>query len=85
MKKYLLPISFALIIFLMIGVALISLYRLGVLRDRMVDLVNEHNVKVSNIMTMYVAARERSLSLLKMLNLEDPFDRFDDLPPIRGN
>ncbi len=75
MKKYLLPLSFTLIILLMLVVALISVLRMNAISDRMENLVNERNVKVSNIMTMYVAARERSLILLKMLSLEDPFER----------
>jgi signal transduction histidine kinase len=78
MKKYLLPLSFSLIILLMIVVASISVFRMATISDRMENLVNERNVKVNNIMTMYVSARERSLSLLKMLNLEDPFEREDE-------
>lgn len=78
MKKYILPISFSLIILLMIVVASISVLRMGTISDRMENLVNERNVKVGNIMTMYVSARERSLILLKMLNLEDSFDREEE-------
>ncbi len=78
MKKYLLPLSFSQIILLMIVVASISVFRMGTISERMGNLVNERNVKVSNIMAMYVSARERSLSLLKMLNLEDPFEREDE-------
>jgi len=78
MKKYILPLSFSLIILLMIVVALISVLRMGAISDRMATLVNQRNVKVSNIMTMYVSARERSLILLKMLNLDDPFEREEE-------
>ena len=54
MKKYLLPLSFSLIILLMIVVASISVFRMATISDRMENLVNERNVKVNNIMTMYV-------------------------------
>jgi class 3 adenylate cyclase len=42
---------------------------------RMEEIVTQHNVKTDLLMTMYTAARERSIVLLSMVSIDDPFER----------
>ena len=59
----------------MIAVATIALIRIADINRGMEQIVKDYNVKSSHLMTMYTAARERSVVLLTMMTMEDVFDR----------
>lgn len=59
----------------MISVATVVVFRMDAINDEVDEIVNHHNVIVAHIMTMYTSARERSVSMLKMVMMEDSFDR----------
>ncbi len=73
--RYLLPASFAAVILLMVLVAAVGTERMAENNRRMEEIVTQHNVKTNLLMTMYTAARERSITLLSMVTMEDPFER----------
>lgn len=73
--RSLLPAGFAAVILLMILVAAIGAERMAENNRRMEEIVTQHNVKTDLLMTMYTAARERSIVLLSMVTMEDPFER----------
>ncbi len=73
--RFLLPAGFAAVILLMILVAAVGAERMAENNRRMEEIVTQHNVKTNLVMTMYTAARERSIVLLSMVTMEDPFER----------
>ncbi len=73
--RFLLPAGFAAVILLMILVAAIGAERMAENNRRMEEIVTQHNVKTNLVMTMYTAARERSIALLSMVTMRDPFER----------
>jgi diguanylate cyclase (GGDEF)-like protein len=77
-SKYRILISFGMVMVLMVMVAGTGLLRLTENNQRMETIVDEYNVKTSHIVTMYTAARDRSVSLLRMVHLDDPFARDDE-------
>lgn len=77
-SKHAVLLGFIAVMVLMIAVVFIGYRQLNENNRSMETIVNKHNVKTGHIITMYVAARERSISLLKMLNMEDPFDRDEE-------
>ncbi len=70
-----LPVGFAAVIVLMILVTAIGVERMIENDDRMRGIVTQSNAKTDLIQTMYTAARERSITLLRMINMDDPFER----------
>jgi class 3 adenylate cyclase len=74
-QSHLLPLGFALIIFQMIVVTSIGVIRMKENHALMEEVVTQNNVKINLVRTMYIAARERSVLLLEMLALDDPFER----------
>ncbi|MEN8133577.1 MAG: adenylate/guanylate cyclase domain-containing protein [Pseudomonadota bacterium] len=74
-QSYLLPLGFALIIFQMIVVTSIGVIRMKENHALMEEVVTQNNVKINLVRNMYIAARERSVLLLEMLALNDPFER----------
>ncbi len=71
----LLPLGFALIILLMMVVTSVGVIRMKENNALMTEVVTQNNVKINLVRNMYIAARERSILLLKMLALEDAFER----------
>ena len=74
-QGHLLPLGFALIILLMIVVISVGVIRMKENNALMTEVVTQNNAKINLVRNMYIAARERSILLLKMLALEDPFER----------
>jgi len=71
----LLPLGFALVVLLMIAVTYVGMIRMKENNVLMAEVVTQNNVKINLVRNMYIAARERSILLLKMLALDDPFER----------
>jgi signal transduction histidine kinase len=78
LKQWLLPGGFTLIVLFMLSVAAVAVVRMNTINDQMDEIVNQHNVKVGYMMTMYTAARERSVSMLTMTTMDDPFEREEE-------
>jgi diguanylate cyclase (GGDEF)-like protein len=76
--KFRILASFAVVMALVVMVAAVGLIRMAENNDRMETIVDQYNVKTARIITMYNAARERSISLLRMLHQEDPFERDEE-------
>ena len=76
--RYLLPAGFAAVILLMVLVAAVGAERMAENNRRMEEIVTQYNVKTNLLMTMYTAARERSIALLSMVTMEDPFEREEE-------
>ena len=74
-QSHILPLGFALIIFQMIVVTSIGVIRMKENYALMEQVVTQNNVKINLVRNMYIAARERSVLLLEMLALDDPFER----------
>lgn len=60
---------------LMMAVVFIGFKQMSEINRNMELIVNQYNAKTSYITTMYAAARERSISILRMLDMDDAFDR----------
>ena len=63
---------------LMVSVVLVGYKEMSDNNRSMELIVNKYNAKTAYITTMYTAARERSISLLRMLDMDDPFDRDEE-------
>lgn len=63
---------------LMIAVVFIGFKQMSEINRNMELIVNQYNAKTSHITTMYSAARERSISLLRMLDTDDAFERDEE-------
>lgn len=74
-KTKLLPLGFAFIIIMMTALTVVGVYRMHENTRLMEQVVEENNVKVEQLRKMYIAARERSIFLLKMAVTDDPFER----------
>jgi class 3 adenylate cyclase len=74
-KTKLLPFGFAFIIIMMTALTVVGVYRMHENTRLMEQVVEENNVKVELLRKMYIAARERSIFLLKMAVTDDPFER----------
>jgi len=70
--------SFAVVMALVVIVAVVGLTRMAENNRKMETIVDEYNVKTGHIVSMYNAARERSVSLLRMANMDDPFERDEE-------
>ncbi len=76
--KYAVLLGFIAVMILMMAVVFVGYQQLSANNRSMETIVNKHNVKTGYIITMYVAARERSISLLRMINMDDPFERDEE-------
>ena len=76
--KYVVMLGFVAVMTMMMAVIFVGYQQMSTNNRNMETIVNKHNVKTGYIITMYVAARERSISLLRMLNMDDPFDRDEE-------
>lgn len=77
-SKYAVLFGFIAVMALMIAVVFVGYQQMNENNRGMETIVNKYNAKTGYVITMYVAARERTISLLRMLNMEDPFDRDDE-------
>lgn len=66
--------GFSLMLFFLILITAVGLTNVSILKDEINVLVSISNVKTSIISDMRNIARERSLSLYRMILLKDPFD-----------
>ena len=76
--KYVMLLGFIAVMLMMMAVVFVGYQQLNANNRSMETIVNNHNAKTGYIITMYVAARERSISLLRMLNMDDPFERDEE-------
>jgi diguanylate cyclase (GGDEF)-like protein len=83
-SKFRILVSFAVVMTLVVMVAAFGLTRMAENKGRMEAIVDQYNVKTSHIITMYNAARERSITLLRMLHQEDPFERDEEYMRMNG-
>lgn len=74
-QSMLLPFGFAAVIVLMILVTALGVERMVENNGRLGTIVTQYYAKSDLIQTMYTAARERSITLLRMVSMEDPFER----------
>jgi len=77
-SKYRILVGFAAVIVLMVVVAAMGIMRMAENNSGMKTIVDEHNVKTRLLIEMHIAARDRSIMLLRMLIADDPFERDDD-------
>jgi diguanylate cyclase (GGDEF)-like protein/PAS domain S-box-containing protein len=63
---------------LMMAVVFVGYKQMSDIHQSMELIVNKYNAKTGYITTMYTAARERSISLLRMLDMNDPFERDEE-------
>ncbi|MDH3978901.1 MAG: EAL domain-containing protein [Gammaproteobacteria bacterium] len=83
-SKFRILVSFAAVMALVVMVAAVGLTRMAENKQRMETIVDQYNVKTDHIIDMYNAARERSISLLRMVNQKDPFDRDEEYMRMNG-
>lgn len=76
-SKHAIILGFVIVMMLMVAVVAVGNRQMSEINRSMETIVNEHNVKTGHIITMYNSVRERSLTLLRMVNIEDAFDRDD--------
>lgn len=70
------------VMLLLIGIAL---HRMSLMQEALESVVHNHMSKVRLVTQMRIAARERTLGLHRMLNLEDEFDRHDEWMRFNAN
>ena len=70
--------GFVVIVVLMLVVSILGIMRMHALKYELDSIVENHYQKGRLISTMRVVARERSLGLHKMINLDDVFERDDE-------
>jgi len=78
-------LGFGTIILLMVMVVTIALNQLNLTYNRIHQVVNTNNIKISLITTMLISARERTISLQKISSLDDPFERDDEFMLFNSN
>ena len=69
---------------MMVVVFSITVYRMGENQQTLEHIFNQNNTKTNLIITMYTAARERAVRLLRMATLEDPFARDEEFLVFTG-
>lgn len=77
-SKPLLLLGFIAVMLLMMAVVLIGFKQMSEINRNMELIVNQYNAKTSYITTMYTAGQERAISILRMLDMEDAFDRDEE-------
>ena len=77
-KNFSLTIGFAAVLSMMVAVFIFTMYQMGE-NQRILELTfNQNNQKTNLVITMYTAARERSVGLLRIVTMEDPFERDEE-------
>jgi len=77
LKHYYLPLGFSVPMALMIALFLVGQYSMEQINSRLAEITESNNIKISLVTTMTHAAKSRTLSLYRMITLEDAFDRDD--------
>ena len=77
-SKYAILLGFIVVMVLTFAIIQTGYQQLNKNNRNLDTVVNNHNVKIDYILTMYIAARERTISLMRMMNLKDSFDRNDE-------
>ncbi|WP_019594045.1 EAL domain-containing protein [Thioalkalivibrio sp. ALM2T] len=77
--------GFAVVLLLMIVMIALGLNRLGQIHERLDVIVHEHNIKTELLNRMRTAARERSVTLLRLSITTDPFDIDEGIIEFRGH
>lgn len=77
-SKPLLLLGFIAVMLLMMAVVFIGFKQMSEINRNMELIVNQYNAKTSYITTMYTAGQERAISILRMLDMEDAFDRDEE-------
>jgi len=70
--------GFSVALLLMVIIFSVGLTSMSAIQHRLRGIAENQNVKTALVTTMRFAARERTLSLYRMLLLEDPFDRDEE-------
>lgn len=73
-SNYLLLLGFGIILMLLLAASVIGLNNMSAINDRMELMVKERIVKTDLLQSMRSYARERSMSLLRVVIMDDPFD-----------
>jgi len=73
-----LVIGFTVALMLMVLIFAVGLTSMSAIQDRLKSIAESQNVKTELATSMRYAARERMLSLYRMLLLEDPFERDEE-------
>jgi diguanylate cyclase (GGDEF)-like protein/PAS domain S-box-containing protein len=73
-----LVIGFTVALMLMVMIFAVGLTSMSAIQDRLKGIAESQNVKTELATSMRYAARERMLSLYRMLLLEDPFERDEE-------
>lgn len=73
-----LVIGFTVALMLMVLIFAVGLTSMSAIQDRLKEIAESQNVKTELATSMRYAARERMLSLYRMLLLEDPFERDEE-------
>ena len=76
--KQILVIGFGSIFALMVLIAIIATDQMQLTFKSVEHIVKDNNTKTNLISIMLVSARERTISLQRMVRLEDPFERDDE-------
>jgi len=76
-------VGFGIVLCLMAIMIVLGLSRMAHVQDRLQRIVHEHNVKTELLGNMRNAARERSVTLLRLAITTDPFDLDDGIMEFR--
>jgi len=82
--KKVLIVGFTSILLLMVLIAVIAISQMRLTLNSIDHIVKKNNTKTVLITTMLVTARERTISLQKIVRLSDPFDRDDEWMKFNG-
>ena len=77
--------GFAVVLLLMALMIMIGLDRISQVHNRLDVIVHEHNVKTELLNNMRTAARERSVTLLRLSITDDPFDIDEGIMEFRAH
>lgn len=77
-SKPLLLLGFIAVMLLMMAVVFIGFKQMSEINRNMELIVNQYNAKTNYITTMYTAAQERAISIIRMLDMDDAFDREEE-------
>ncbi|WP_018872190.1 EAL domain-containing protein [Thioalkalivibrio sp. ALJ16] len=77
--------GFTVVLLLMAVMVMIGLDRISIVNERLEVIVHEHNVKTEKLNNMRAAARERSVTLLRLSISDDPFDIDEGIMEFRGH
>jgi len=78
-SKIIIAVGFAALIIFMIGVTIAGLSRMVTINQQIDSLNKEQHSKTTLSYTMRLAARERMISLILITNIDDPFEKDDEM------